>query len=273
MTQAKAVKVLSRNDVFQMLLAVKTNRKKRHLFDEIFIEGIEPIKQALLSPFVTMRKIIYHDEAGLSDWARDLIERNVFPERVTMDPALFRELADKDEPAEILATLRYAGRTIKDIELNRSPFIVIADRPSDHGNLGSLIRSANAFGVDLVVTHGHGVDLFDPKTIRSSLGAVFRTPVAHVESLADLEQWLGRLKGEHGLTVVGTDSAGDTALDLLDLRRPIALIIGNESRGMSVGLKKFADRLVAIPMSGSVNSLNAACAASIVLWQIFKNSR
>jgi tRNA G18 (ribose-2'-O)-methylase SpoU len=273
LNQTKLVKIHGKNDVFQMLLAIKTNRKKRNLFDEIFVEGIGPIKQALDSPFVGLRKIIYCDETTLSDWARDLIARGLFAERVEMESGLFRELADKEEPAEILATLRYRKRAVGEIDLGPAPCIVIADRPSDCGNLGSLLRSANAFGVDLVVTHGHGVDIFDPKTIRASLGAVFRTPVSHVESLADLEQWLGRLKTERGLTVVGTDSTGDVSLETADLRPPIALILGNEARGMSVGLKQLADRLVRIPMKGAVNSLNAACAGSVILWEVFKNSR
>jgi tRNA G18 (ribose-2'-O)-methylase SpoU len=272
MSRSKLITVRSRNDVFQMLSAVKTNRQKRSRFDEIFVEGIESIKQALGSPFVALKKIIYRDFAGLSDWAKRLIESGAFPERVALAGELYRELADKNEPAEIMITLACRKARLAEAALGEKPVIVIFDRPSDQGNLGSLIRSANAFGVDLVVTQGHGVDVFAPKVIRASLGAVFRTRLSLAESAAELEQWLAGLKRDKGLTVVGTDSAGETSLDMAPLRPPVALVIGNEAKGMSVGLKALADRLVKIPMRGDVNSLNAACAGSILLWEIFKST-
>jgi len=266
------MKISSKNDTFQMLVAVKTNRRKRSRFDEILVEGIESIKQALVSPYVVLKKIIYRDFSALSDWAKNVIQSGAFPERVEMADELYRELADKDEPAEIMITLGCHRTPLEKAPLGAEPFIVVFDRPSDRGNLGSLVRSANAFGVDLIVTLGHGVDVFEPKAIRSSLGAVFRTRLAHAQSMAELERWLGRLKRETGLAVVGTDSAGDTTPAEAALRPPVALVIGNEAKGMSVGLKALADRLVRIPMRGDVNSLNAACAGSILLWEIYKRS-
>ncbi len=270
MSRSKLIAVKTKNDVFQMLLAVKTNRRKRSRFDEIFVEGIESIKQALASPYVVLKKIIYRDFAALSDWAKEVTRSDAFPERVEMADELYRELADKDEPAEIMITLACRKTALAGAALGENPVIVVFDRPGDPGNLGSLVRSANAFGADLVVTVGHGVDVFEPKAIRASLGAVFRTRLAHAESMAELTEWLVGLKHEKGLAVVGTDSAGETSLEAAGLRPPIALVIGNEAKGMSVGLKALADRLVKIPMRGEVNSLNAACAGSILLWEIFK---
>ncbi|MBN2351464.1 MAG: RNA methyltransferase [Spirochaetales bacterium] len=265
------MKISGKNDIFQMLVAVKTNRHKRSRFDEIFVEGIESIKQAMASPHVVLKKIIYRNFSALSDWAKKVIQNGAFPERVEMTEDLYRELSDKDEPAEIMITLACRKTPLEEAPLGAKPFIVVFDRPSDRGNLGSLIRSANAFGVDLLVTLGHGVDVFEPKVIRSSLGAVFRTRIAHAQSMAELERWLGRLKRETGLAVVGTDSSGETTPGEAALRPPVVLVIGNEAKGMSVGLKALADRLVRIPMRGDVNSLNAACAGSILLWEIFNS--
>jgi TrmH family RNA methyltransferase len=136
------------------------------------------------------------------------------------------------------------------------------------GNLGSLIRSANAFGVDLFITHGHCVDLFEPKVIRSSLGAIFHTPVAHVESFDELSLFLGELKKTCGLVVAGTDSTGSGTLGLSPLAPPVALILGNEAKGMSVRLKEITDEVFKIPLGGEVNSLNVACAGSIFFYAI-----
>lgn len=262
-------RIVSKNtDVFQILMSLKTNRKKRSEAGELFVEGIESIKQALSSPRVTLKRIIFVDYERLSDWAKALIGRDIFGEVIELEKSLYAELSDKDEPAEIMVTLSLAKPALEGIVLPENPLIVIFDRPSDHGNLGSLIRSANAFGVDLFVTHGHCVDAFDPKVIRSSLGAVFHTPVVHEESAAALEAWLLKLKTEIGLTVIGTDSTGDSSLKNLHCAKGAALILGNEAKGMSVRLKELSDKMVRIPIKGAVNSLNVACAGSILMWHL-----
>lgn len=267
-----AIRITERNDQFQVLSALKTNRKKRSELGELFVEGIEAIKQALASDAVSPARIVFAEPNRLSDWARELIQSGRFRQTVSLRKELYDELSDKDEPAEIMATFAYRKRTLGEIALPASPFVLIFDRPSDHGNLGSLIRSANSFGVDLVVTHGHCVDHYDPKTIRSSLGAVFHTPVVHVESFPELAAWLAELKRKTGLVTAGTDSTGSVPLSQAGLSRPVALILGNEAKGMSVRLTEITDLMVRIPLSGAVNSLNVACAGSILLWTVAERS-
>jgi TrmH family RNA methyltransferase len=216
-----------------------------------------------------VRRILCAAERPLSRWARDLIARVEHDELLRLDAALYAELAERDEPSELMMTVADAPVALGDLSPGPSPLVLVFDRPSDHGNLGTLIRSANAFGVDAVVTTGHGVDHRDPKVIRASMGAVFHTPVVQVDSIADLAAWLGRLRAEAGLAVVGTDSGGATPAHAAPLlRRPCALVLGNEAQGMSAALRALADATVAIPMRGQVDSLNVACAASILLWQI-----
>jgi TrmH family RNA methyltransferase len=261
-------RVSERNDLYQVLSSLKQNRKKRNELGELFVEGIEAIKQALASSRVRPKKLLFAEYEGLSDWARDLVGRGVFEESVSLERELYEELADRAEPSEIMATFGYDRFALADIALPPKPFIVVFDRPSDMGNLGSLIRSANAFGVDLFITHGHCVDLFEPKVIRSSLGAIFHTPVAHVESFDELSLFLGELKKKQGLVVAGTDSQGAEALGSSPLAPPVALILGNEAKGMSVRLKEMTDEVFKIPLDGEVNSLNVACAGSIFFYAI-----
>ncbi len=265
--------ITERDDLFQILEALKQNRKKRNELGELFVEGIESIKQALSSDLVKPEKILFSDYAALSDWGKDLVDGGIFPKAIRVKKELYDELSDKAEPSEIMITLSYHRTKLADVSLPENPFIVIFDRPSDFGNLGSLIRSANSFGVDLFVTHGHCVDLFEPKVIRSSLGAIFHTPVVHEESFDELEAWLLGLKRERNLVVAGTDSGGEESLLDAGLKRPVALILGNEAKGMSVNLKRISDMIVSIPLSGVVNSLNVACAGTILFWQVSRNSR
>lgn len=257
----------SRNDVFQILQALKSNRQKRSELGEAFVEGIESIKQAERAGCGVTR-ILFADYAGLSDWAKGFVARNPRAARLELRNGLYAELADRDEPSELMITVASPRASLSEATLPERPLILVFDRPSDRGNLGSVIRSANAFGVDLVIVHGHGVDARDPKVIRASLGSVFHTPVIQSESHDELASFLSRLAGTCGLKVVGTDSTGATPLHEAGLTRPLAVVIGNEAKGMSVKLKELVDDMVSIPMEGEVNSLNVACAATAILWQI-----
>ena len=189
-----------------------------------------------------------------------------------MSEDLFRKLCEKSAPSEMLLTASMPNLTIGDIGLPEKPFILVLDRPSDTGNLGSIIRSANSFGVDAVLIMGHGVDPWDPKTIRASLGSIFFTLPLHLESLRELEEYKESLVGQYGIEVYGTDSGGTSSLVSKNLKRPLMLILGNEAKGMSLALKEICDGLISIPVSGEVNSLNLASAASIFMWEVFRNS-
>ncbi len=257
----------TRNDVFQVLQALKTNRQKRSELAESFVEGIESIKQAE-SAGCPVTRILFADYSGLSGWARDFLARHGDAALLELRNGLYAELADRDEPSELMITVSSPRLSLSDVSLPDNPLVLVFDRPSDRGNLGSVIRSANAFGADLVVINGHGVDARDPKVIRSSLGAVFHTPVIQAESLEELSGLFSVLKRKCSLTVVGTDSSGATPLHEAGLARPLAVVIGNEAKGMSVRLKELVDVMVSIPMTGKVNSLNVACAATAILWHV-----
>ncbi len=271
MRTPRARPVRSRNATFQVLDALKRNRRKRSELGEVFIEGIEPIKQAIAAGR-PVRKILCAEGAPLSRWARELIDTVEHEEVLQLGGELYRELADREEPSEMMMTVADAPVALEDVARGPSPLVLVFDRPSDHGNLGTTIRSANAFGVDAVITIGHGVDVRDPKVIRASMGAVFHTPVAQVESVDVLGSGLARQRARVQLAVIGTDSTGSTPATTPLLRRPCALILGNEALGMSAALRGLSDAVVAIPMQGQVDSLNVACAASILLWQVHASS-
>ena len=263
------LKISKRNAAYQVLSALKNNRKKRCKAGEIFIEGIESIKQAVAAQLIITR-IIYQHYATLSDWSRALLAEYTEAKQIEMTEDLYRELCDKQSPAEIIITARFTIKTLSDPALPDKPFILILDRPGDKGNLGSIIRTANALQVDLIIIIGHAVDILDPKVIRTSLGAVFFTPVVQAQSQADFETWLTGIKKKTGLLLLGTDSGGDVALHDCTTGSAVAVILGNEAKGISQRLKEICDIFIKIPITGNVNSLNVACAGSILLWH-FRN--
>jgi TrmH family RNA methyltransferase len=262
--------ISTENAEYQIIQALKLNRTKRHKAKEVFIEGIESIKQAV-SAGLEITRIIAADVETLSSWSKDLIHSNRQTKIISMKFDLYKSICDREEPSEIVITAKIKPLSIRDLSLPSKPFVLVFDRPSDYGNLGSLIRSANSFGVDAVLITGHSVDMYDPKVIRSSLGSIFHTKVASVESMQEFEAWINEQKKGNNISLVGTDSTGNASLLTHKLTRPIAVVLGNEAKGMSVALKNMCDTVISIPLTGAVNSLNVACAGSIILWDVYKN--
>lgn len=267
----KKLLISAENAEYQVIEALKTNRTKRGKSGEVFIEGIESIKQALNAGTEITRIIT---AGSISGWAAGIIDKTGSEAKIIeMEDTLYRKLCDRGDPSEMLVTARIKPLKPGDLELPPKPFILVLDRTSDTGNLGSIIRSADSFGADAVLLIGHAADPWDPKTIRASMGAIFYTPPVQLESLQELAELIKSLKASAGIEVLGTDSAGATSLAAKSLKRPLALILGNEAKGMSLGLKELCDDVIGIPISGNVNSLNLASAASIFMWEVFKNSK
>jgi TrmH family RNA methyltransferase len=278
--------ISAENAEYQIIESLKLNRAKRAEHHEIFIEGIEPIKKALEAGVEITR--IITAPGNLSDWAKGVIAdlsqadtsaadlpqtgTGTVGKLIEMADSLYRKLCDRREPSEMLVTAKMQAPKLREIVLGEKPFILLLDRPGDPGNLGSIIRSANSFQVDEVLIIGHGTDPWDPKTIRASLGSVFFTTPIQVESLDELEEFIREQKERSGLTVWGTDSTGAVSLAGGKIKRPIMLAMGNEAKGISRALKDLCDEVISIPIGGKVNSLNIASAASIFMWEVFKNS-
>jgi TrmH family RNA methyltransferase len=258
------------NSEYQIIQSLKSNRNKRNKLKEIFIEGIECIKQAI-NANLEITRIIVNDMGNLSNWGKDVIGKYDEAKIIEMSEELYSKLADKAEPSEMLVTAKVKTNTVEDIS-PENPFILLFDRPSDYGNLGSIIRSANAFNVDGIFIIGHGIDIYESKVIRASLGSIFFTKIAIIESMEKLKEYIEMQKKKNNMKIIGTDSSGTLSVNDYKLARPLMVIIGNEAKGISVGLKEVCDSIIKIPMNGNVNSLNVSCAASIIMWEVFKNN-
>jgi len=261
--------IKAENAEYQIIQSLKLNRIKRNKLHEIFIEGIECIKQAINSN-IEITRIIIKDIDTLSNWGKNVIEQYKDVKIIEMSNKLYNELTDKTNPSEMLITAKIRSNTFDDIQ-KENPFIILFDRPSDYGNLGSIIRSANAFNVDGLFIMGHGVDIYESKVIRASLGSIFFTKVVTIESMEILVEYIKNQKKKNNMEIIGTDSTGTVSVEDYKVKRPVMVIIGNEAKGMSIKLKEICDKIIKIPIEGNVNSLNVSCAASIIMWEICKN--
>ncbi|MDR0299661.1 MAG: 23S rRNA (guanosine(2251)-2'-O)-methyltransferase RlmB [Streptococcaceae bacterium] len=157
---------------------------------------------------------------------------------------------------------------LKNLQAKESATIMILDELTDPHNLGSIARTADATGVDAIIIPKHRSVGITPVAVKASTGALQHVPVVRVTNLS---QSLDKLK-EAGFWIFGTDMNG-TSYDKWNSSGKVALIIGNEGHGIGQNLKKQVDEMITIPMVGHVQSLNASVAASILMYEIFRNRR
>ncbi|MCG6142127.1 TrmH family RNA methyltransferase [Leptospira mtsangambouensis] len=270
MSQGHPLKISVKNAEFQILLALRTNRSKRSQENEVFVEGTECIKQ-LIDARWEITRILFREGVRLSFWAESVLKKYPKAKQFEVSSGLFLELSEKENPSELIVTAKIQRTEIQNLIPTNHPFYLLFDRPSDLGNFGSILRSADAFQVDTVFVLGHSIDVYDPKVLRASLGSIFHTQLVFLESVASLEMFLEKEKDRCNLQVIGSDSLGKESLEKTDIKSPVLLILGNEAKGMSVHLQSLCDLILKIPMRGVVNSLNVACAGSILLWEVTRN--
>jgi TrmH family RNA methyltransferase len=177
---------------------------------------------------------------------------------------VFGSVVETQSPQGVAALIVPPIRTLQDVVAGPAPLILIAAGLQDPGNLGTLVRSAEAFGASGVLTTPGTVSSWNQKALRASVGSVFRVPVAGVTvgEILDVKR-----RGVRLLAAVGTHDVGVVTAQETDLTGACALMIGNEGGGVPAEWMEVADAKVTIPCPGPVESLNAAVAGSLLLYE------
>ena len=260
--------VTTRNQWFQRLVNLRDSRRRRHRDREFFVEGVKSINA--INEGWPVVALAYPDQTPLSGWAAKQLADPAVEAHLRLSPELFAEASTKTESSsELIAIVRTPD--IDQVRLAPGPdgVVLLLDRPSSHGNLGTIIRAADAFGAAGVAISGHGVDPFDPRTVRASAGSLLRVPLSRFESNEATEAWLSETKS----TLIGTTARADEQLGDEILPTPLVLAFGNEKSGLSEGLKSLCDRLIGLDMAGYATSLNIANMASICLYEFRRQRR
>lgn len=244
-------------------LAKKPARQESGVF---LLEGPQAVAEALnfrpellVELYATPTALERYPEIAAAARAADLEVEYVSEE-------VLHAMADTVTPQGFVAVCRQFPTAVKDVFAAQPRLIAILEEVRDPGNLGTIVRAADAAGADAVILTGRAVDLYNPKVVRSSTGSIFHLPVAVG---AELEDVLVRARAA-GLTVLAADVKGD---DLLAVRTeglldgPTAWIFGNEARGLGDEQLALADRAVVVPIYGNAESMNLATAASVCLYE------
>ncbi|HQX00682.1 MAG TPA: RNA methyltransferase [Anaerolineales bacterium] len=247
------------NPKLKLIRALQGRAKERRDAGAFVAEGIRLVEEAYSTnwPF---RFVLYDEVLNKrgSSLVENLKSRGVDCEEVSS--GLMKSLSETETPQGLLAVLNDSQLPIP----NSLNFVLIPDQIRDPGNLGTLLRSAAAAGVQAVLLPPETTDAFAPKVVRSGMGAHFRLPI-HSMSWEEIEKMLQVA----GLKVFIADMNGQSCWET-DLCQPIALVIGGEADGASESARKLASQKISIPMSGKIESLNAGVAGSILMFEVVR---
>ena len=239
----------------------QTNSGKRREEGVFLAEGFKMCEEA---PERDVREIYITQEAlekaGTQPALREKLERIGYE---TVSSEVFRKMSDTRTPQGILCVVKRQETDLERLLAAENPLLIVLEDLQDPGNLGTIVRTGEGAGVTGIVMSQGTVDIYNPKTIRATMGSIYRVPFVYTE---DLGRAVGQMR-ERGMRVYAAHLAGEKDYDGFCYRKGTAFLIGNEARGLGGELSRQADDLLKIPMEGQVESLNAAVSAALLVYE------
>lgn len=249
----------NQNPKIKLVRTLLGRAKGRREAGAFVVEGVRLVEESFHANW-PMRFVLY--DASLSERGRSQVEglqsRGMDVEEVST--SVMKSLSETEAPQGILAVLNDSRLPIPAFP----NFVLIPDQIRDPGNLGTLLRSAAGTGVQAVLIPSETTDAFAPKVLRSGMGAHFKVPI-HSMGWDEIEQVIKSA----GLQVFLADMDGQPCWET-NLRQPVVLIIGSEAEGASESARKLASQKISIPMSGTMESLNAGVAGSVLMFEVIR---
>ncbi len=258
------------------------NKAKERRKDGVFLaEGIKMFEEApedsILEVYISedveaklMTQAKSKTEAGFDKSSRALDgDSAVICEKLqrigyeTVSREVFAKMSDTQTPQGILTVLKRPEYQLEKLLNQLNPLFILLENLQDPGNLGTIIRTGEGAGITGVIMSNGTVDIYNPKTIRSTMGSIYRVPFIYVESLQEIMQKLH----EKGVHTYAAHLKGNTYYDTFSFCEPTAFLIGNEGNGLSDELANMAENYLKIPMEGQVESLNAAIATALLMYE------
>lgn len=251
------------NKQVKNIIQLSKKSKVRKESGQFIVEGIKMFAEA---PRECIEQV-YVSETFINKQDNKDILGNINYE--VLEDSVFLAASDTKTPQGILCIMKQFQYDVMDIIKKDNAHIMILEDLQDPGNLGTIMRAGEGAGISGIILSNNSVDIYNPKTIRSTMGSIYRVPFVYVE---DLKKTVKILK-ENKITSYAAHLKQSQNYEKLDYTKPTAFLIGNEGNGLSDELSSMADAYLKIPMAGKVESLNAAIAASILMYETSRQRR
>jgi TrmH family RNA methyltransferase len=255
------------NPIIKELLQLKEKSRNRRKSGRFLIEGVKEVRMALLGGY-QIEMLLY---------CPDLLDREILDQwgdasswdQVSVSQRVYEKLALRGSTEGVLAVAQARSTSLADLDLkSENPLVLVAESPEKPGNIGALMRTADAAGVDAVIIADPETDIYNPNVVRSSVGCLFTLNVA-VGSTDEVIRFLNQKK----IDVYSAALSGSVSYDNVDMRGPTALVVGTESTGLTSAWLDAAAARVRIPMMGKIDSLNVSVSAAILLYEAVRQRK
>ncbi len=246
------------NERVKHLVKLRDDRRQRERDHVMLVEGWDEIGLALAAGYVPLTLISSPEyvKRPLAAEAAELLSVN---------QPVFDKLSSRDNPDGWLAVFQRPERPLSSLRMGERPLLIVAESVEKPGNLGAILRTADAAGVDAVLICDPRVDLYGPNVVRASRGTVFTVPTWQLENKAAFD-----LLKKNGMRILAATPSASVPYTSEDLRGPSAIAVGTEDEGLSDFWLQRADAKLLIPMLGKVNSLNVSIATALIVYEALR---
>lgn len=247
---------------------VRIRERHQHSKNEaFFIEGPHLFEMALQAEGALVKQVFFTEEfrarADRTRFFQDIFQHVGDAKRTFLvSEDVMAKLCDTGAPQGIAAVVSMTGEQLEGLAVRDVPLLVACDRIQDPGNMGTIVRLADAVNADAVIVLSDSANPFSPKAVRSSAGSIFHVPVV----FADADTLIGFARGKDIALMVADARARQTCFGT-DLRKPAIVVLGSEAHGVSAAIREQASDLIGIPMPGRAESLNVAMSAAVILYE------
>ncbi len=250
----------TKNPTFKRLLRLATNRRARREAGLSVFDGVKIVDDYLDSG--RLPEMIIFDESRLGEPViANLLRKSTGARQVVLKSFLLAKLSQVETSPGVIGVIKTPKLDWRDFNPSEKP-ILLLEKIQDPGNLGTILRSALAFGVGAALLSEDSVEVFSPKVVRASMGACFNLPVYENVNLG---QFIKQIKNDY--KILATSSHAEMAITKVDLRESVAWLFGNEGGGLTADMEKLADQSVLIPQSSAIESLNLSMAVTVCLYE------
>ena len=258
--------VSPQNPRVKHIVKLRDDKKTRNEDGLMLVEGFDEIQLALAAGHKPQTLLSAPELAS-----RALTDSSI--ESLTVSRAVFEKISYRENPDGWMGIFPIPQTSLDDLKLSATPLVIVAESIEKPGNLGAILRTADAAGVDALLVCDARVDVWNPNVVRASRGAVFSVPIVaceNVEALKWLKGGMPALSDVEAIRIVAASPSAEEIYSAVNLTSPVAIVVGTEDEGLSDFWMTNADVKVKIPMMGKVNSLNVSVSTALIIYEAMR---